>query len=264
MSPPQVHAAAVTLGIVPYLNAAPLTATLPAGWQLRAGDPCELATWLRAGELDAALLPVAEALAGGVGPYLGRLGIACDGAVDSVLLFLPKGADADAFPAEVVLDSASRTSVRLARVVIERYLGRNPRYRTSSSPGPDPEASSNAATLVIGDRAMARRRRATGPVLDLGAMWKAYTGLPFVFARWTARAGLAPADVAALAAALDDAGARGMLLLDHLAATRGPAHGLTHDEARTYLGRTIRYVIGPDEEAGLARFAAEVVALGDP
>lgn len=255
--------AVFTLGIVPYLNAAPLTATLPDTLRRREGDPSELATWLRAGEIDAALLPVAESLVGGVGPYLGRFGIACDGAVDSVLLFLPAGATPQAVPAQVVLDSASRTSVRLVRIILERFLGQFPHYRSSEAPGPSPGAHPGAATLVIGDRAMARRRLATGPVLDLGALWKAHTGLPFVFARWTARVGL-PSDVAAtLAAMLDAAGERGMLRRDQLAATRGPAHGLTEAEARRYLGHTIRYVIGPDEEAGLARFLAEAKALGD-
>lgn len=253
----------VVLGVVAYLNAVPLVAGLPPDVEQRGADPSVLARWLRDGEVDAALLPVAEALAGDVGPFLGRHGIACDGAVDSVLAFLPRPCPPGPWPSQVVLDPASRTSVRLLRVLLEQRFGVRPRYRVAETPGPDPAADPDAATLVIGDRALARRRTARGPVLDLGLAWRDWTGLPFVFARWTARAGL-PADrAAALGRMLDAAAADGILKRDALADAHGPAHGLSAAEARAYLRDAIRFEIGPREEAGLARFAAASADLGD-
>src|SRR5262245_11198736 len=141
------------LGVVPYLNAVPLVADLPREADVRGADPAVLSAWLDAGEVDAALLPVAEALRGVGGGFVGRHGIACDGAVDSVLAFLPREGAPASWPAEVVLDPASRTSVALLRVLLERRHGLAPRYVTASEPGPDPRARPNAITLVIGDRA---------------------------------------------------------------------------------------------------------------
>jgi len=254
---PSVH----TLGVVPYLNALPLLSDLPRDVRQEPADPSVLAERLAAGRYDAALLPVAEALRGLGGGFVGRFGIACDGEVDSVLAFLPRAGPPASWPSRVVLDPASRTSVALLRVLLERRHGLTPRYETAASPGPDPRAYPDAIVLVIGDRAMERRRAFPGGVLDLGAEWKAWTGLPFVFARWTARAGMSDAEKEALGRMLDGAATRGMLRRDELAAEQGPRHGLSPAEARRYLGSSIRYALGERAEAGLARFATELRAL---
>ncbi len=48
------------------------------------------------------------------------------------------------------------------------------------------------AALVIGDNALAIDAAAYGVTkIDLGAEWKALTGLPFVYAAWTGRPGAA-------------------------------------------------------------------------
>jgi hypothetical protein len=65
---PPVH----HLGVVPYLNAIPLLADLPREATLEAADPGALAERLAAGACDAALLPLAEALRGVGGGFLGR------------------------------------------------------------------------------------------------------------------------------------------------------------------------------------------------
>ena len=51
------------------------------------------------------------------------------------------------------------------------------------------------AALVIGDPALAIDERAQGLVkTDLGSEWQAMTGLPFVYAMWSGREGVAQAD----------------------------------------------------------------------
>lgn len=250
------------LGVVPYLNAVPLLAELPSDLEQRGADPSVLARWLRAGEVDAALLPVAEGLSGAGEGFLGSYGIACDGEVESVLAFVPRPGPPASWPTRVVLDPASRTSVALLRVLLERAYGLVPTYVTADVPGPDPARHPDAVVLVIGDRALHRAARWGGGVLDLGSAWKAWTGLPFVFARWTARRGL-PADRrAALARTLDAAAERGILRAEELAERHGPAHGLAPDAARRYLTRSIRFRIDAAEEAGLARFADELARIG--
>ena len=90
------------------------------------------------GEFDAALLPTAEAVRGAYGPSVGRFGIACDGAVESVLAFVPKPGPPSEWPTDVVLDPASRTSVALLRILLERRYGLSPVYRTAADRGPRP------------------------------------------------------------------------------------------------------------------------------
>jgi chorismate dehydratase len=250
-----------TLGVVPYLNAIPLIAALPDFVRVERGVPSELASRLAAGALDAALLPTAEAIRGAFGPFVGRFGIACDGAVDSVLAFVPREGPPSDWPTDVVLDPASRTSVALLRVLLERRHGLTPVYRTAPTPGPDPRDFPGAMTLTIGDRALAVRRGYAGHVIDLGAEWKAWTGLPFVFARWTSRPGAPATLVEALARTLDGAAQRGLEQRAELAADHGPAHGLTAVEARRYLSTSIRFALGERAEAGFARFADEVRRL---
>lgn len=251
-----------SVGVVPYLNAIPLTAALPDFVRVETAVPAELARRLSRGELDVALLPVAEALRGGFGPFVGRFGIACDGAVESVLAFVPAGGEPVTWPLDVVVDPASRTSVALLRVLLERRWGLAPRYRVAPAPGPDPREHPASITLTIGDRALAVRTGYPGRVVDLGAEWKAWTGLPFVFARWTARAGADAALVEALARTLDGAAQRGLERRDELAADHGPAHGLTSAQARRYLSTSIRFALGERAEAGLARFREELARLG--
>ncbi|MCC7138318.1 MAG: menaquinone biosynthesis protein [Planctomycetes bacterium] len=252
------------LGVVPYLNAVPLLAELPRELAQKGADPAVLARWLREGSVDAALLPVAEGLSGAGDGFLGHFGIACDGHVESVLAFVPHEGPPSSWPRHVVLDPASRTSVALLRVLLERAYGLTPTYVTADVPGPDPAAHPDAVVLAIGDRALHRAAAWRGGIVDLGAAWKAWTGLPFVFARWTARRGLPAADRGTLARALDAAAERGILRTDELAQRHGPAHGIEVGAARRYLGRSIRFRIGPAEEAGLARFAEELGRIGGP
>jgi chorismate dehydratase len=252
----------LTLGNVPYLNTVPLAAYLPPDVGLREADPTVLAEWLRAGTVDAAMLPVAEALRGAGDGYVGRYGIACEGRVDSVLAFFPEAdAPPDAWPRHVVLDPASRTSQALLRILLERRLGLTRTYEVAPEPGPDPRARPDAMTLVIGDRALRHREGWRGGVLDLGAAWKAWTGLPFVFARWTARRGLPMKDRQALTRILDEAARRGLADRDALATAHGPRHGLSAEAARRYFLTAVVYEIDARAEAGLARFARELSAL---
>jgi chorismate dehydratase len=90
----------------------------------------------------------------------------------------------------VALGSTSRTSVLLARMWLAEVHGVQPEYFTCP-----PELSTMLleadAAVLIGDAAL-RANLHDGPryglqVHDLGAMWKEWTGLPFVFAVWAAR-----------------------------------------------------------------------------
>jgi chorismate dehydratase len=242
------------VGVVPYLNAVPLTAGLEADCAVEAVVPSLLAARLAEGRYDVALIPVAEAIRGVGGGYVGRYGIASEGPVASVLLFLRRP------PRDVrsvLLDPASRTSAALVRWLLAEE-GATPEVRVAERPAPDPEVAREDAVLVIGDPALAAATRWKGDVIDLGEAWTRRTRLPFVFARWVARAGLPEERRAEVGARLDRAADVGLPGRGALARRWAEARGEDPARAEAYVRKFVRYRIGPREEEGLARFEAIV------
>jgi chorismate dehydratase len=236
---------ALRVGRLPYLNAVPFSGPF-VGEEPRwhTDVPRRLGELAAAGRLDAALLASRDALA--LEPEFRPLdlGIACRGPVGSVLLF-SKDPVSELDGARLALTAESRTSRALLRILMREHFGVQPRYVAGGVRAD--------ACLAIGDAALAMRAAARWPfVLDLGAAWARFTGLPFVYARWVVRRD-APADAArALAREL---GARLDAPVDWSAARR-PA-GLGEVAARAYLD-AFTYRLGPAECAGLRRFHREL------
>ncbi len=232
----------LTYGAVSYLNARPLVEGLAP---LVLDTPARLVEAYADGGIDVALLPVAAAQAAGLA-RVGSLGVAADGAVDSVLLFLRCTARE---VKTLALDPASRTSRLLAQIVLREVYGRELRVLDPSDAAA--ETRSADAELVIGDAALVRR--ATGEAhLDLAEEWTRFTGLPFVFAAWYGESRAEPQ--------LEEAYARGRKRFSDYA--RNAGLGLAPDELERYLRERIRFRIGPREEEGLARFHASCRSLG--
>ena len=152
-------------------------------WQ-RPALPSALATLIRNDELELALVPQVEACRREEYRILPGHCISCDGEVGSILLFGEKNWEDIQ---KVAVDHASNSSVQLLSVL--RHIdGLSP---LDLSVGPsnlsilehDSEVDS---VLLIGDAALENARLPISR-LDLGAMWKKRTGLPFVFAVWLAR-----------------------------------------------------------------------------
>ncbi len=122
------------------------------------------------------------------------LSVAAQEKVESVLLF-SWHADWRALDGgSVALSSDSATSVALVRLLAEERYGAHPRYVTTL-PDLDAMLAEHDAALLIGDVALVegqKRREIVGRgkpyVFDLATEWRAWTGLPFVFAVWAARA----------------------------------------------------------------------------
>lgn len=188
------------IGSVPYLNARPLTDAISD--HLVFDVPSELAARFRCGELDAALLPVYEAIDLGAATVADGVAIACDGEVYSVILATrePVGS-----LQSVALDPASRTSSHLLQCLFAEYFGKEVEWT-------DGPTDDRQARLIIGDPAIEFRRqhsRAGWEFIDLGAEWKRWTELPFVFACWVFRPGLENPET--LAASLREVKRRGVL-----------------------------------------------------
>jgi chorismate dehydratase len=217
-----------SFGAVSYLNARPLTEGLDP---LVLAPPAELVELYRAGGIDAALLPVAAGVELGL-PRVGSLGVAADGPVDSVLLFL-RAPLADV--RTLRLDPESRTSNVLAQVLL-------PDVRVVAQ-----EAD---AEVVIGDRALVRAMR-DQDFVDLAGLWTERTGLPFVFAAWYG--------AAECEAELELAYARGREKLADYAAEA--ALGLDAETLHDYLAHRIHYRLGPRKLEGLTLFVERARAL---
>ena len=243
----------IRVGVVGYRNAIPLAHGLDAedGLRVRRGVPAEIADGLDRGELDVGLVPVA-ALADhpewGVVP---NLGIAAEGEVTSVALFLGRPLDEIE---TIALDPASRTSNVLARLWLRHRLGREVAV-VSGAADLSRRLSEADAAVGIGDAAL--DHPAGDPErIDLAGAWTEWTGLPFVFAVWAGpRAGV-PGLAERLSARLE----ANLASLDAVLAETVPAG--ERPAVRRYLTRHIRHRLGEAEERGLRAFFERAARAG--
>ncbi|MCU0846857.1 MAG: menaquinone biosynthesis protein [Spirochaetes bacterium] len=84
----------------------------------------------------------------------------------------------------VGLTTASRTSVTLVRILLEKYYGLRPEY-VPVKPVPDMEAVD--AAVVIGNEAMLEGTVPVEYIYDVGDLWLRKTGHPVVFAVFAVR-----------------------------------------------------------------------------
>ena len=163
------------IGCVKYLNSRPLICAYDGAVVF--DHPAALAKMLAAGKLDAALVPVFEALRDPHYLLVDDVAVGCDGPVFSVFL-AHRGALRDV--RSIALDPASMSSANLLRVLLAEFHGLHPAFGENGD-----------AQLLIGNQALefrcAQGEDSGWHFLDLGAEWKRCTGLPFVFAVWVVR-----------------------------------------------------------------------------
>jgi chorismate dehydratase len=248
----------VRIGAVGYLNARPLTWALgrdPARWKVRYDLPSGCAALLHEGSVDLGLIPSIEYLRGDY-RFVPGVGIGSRGAIASVALYTKRPIDDIA---RIALDTSSRTSVTLIRVLCRHHFGISPEFVPH---GPDLAAMTREcdAGLLIGDPAFDADHDGLGLTkIDLGEAWTAMTGLPFIYAAWTGRPGaVTSADVAALQAAQHE----GVRATDAIAAEYGRGDGARAARAAAYLRDNVRYGLGPEEAAGLQLFLDYAADLG--
>ncbi len=246
------------LGAVSYLNVRPLVFGLDADpdVSLRFDVPAVCARLLDAGSIDLGMVPSITWLDRHGDRIVPGLCIGSDGPVGSVALFTRREMRD---VRTVALDASSRTSAALVRIVCRRHYAIDPVFLTQP---PDVEAMLAVAdaALLIGDPALFLDHDALGlQKIDLGELWTAMTGLPFVWAFWSGPAGATtPGIVARLQRAADD----GRRSLDAVA----DAYCVDRPEwaavARSYLRENMRYELGPREVEALRTYYGEVARLG--
>lgn len=242
-----------SIAAVSFLNTVPLVAALEGrpDVALVRDVPSALAERLADGRAEAALLPVIDLarLAPAPRVLLEAGGIASDGTTLTVRVFSRVPPEA---VAALWTDLDSHTSVALAQVLWREAFGRALAVHPLDARRPlPPEAD---AILLIGDKVVAAPPADRPHQLDLGALWRQTTGLPFVFAAWAAGATVPPERAAGLTHLLATARCEGAARIDALAETYAPRHGWPADVARRYLARNMQYELTDRHRAGLAAF----------
>ncbi|MFM7710908.1 MAG: menaquinone biosynthetic enzyme MqnA/MqnD family protein [Ferruginibacter sp.] len=176
----------IRIGAVSYLNTKPMTFHFEQGFMQDRIDfsydhPAVLATQLQNGLIDLGLVPIAVLPSLDNPSIISDFCISTDGEVASVCLFSNTPLES---VDTILLDYQSRSSVGLLRVLLHHFWKLHPTL-IQTAPGYEETIQGTTAGLIIGDRAL-RFRNQTAYCYDLGAAWKAFTGLPFVFAAWIA------------------------------------------------------------------------------
>ncbi len=181
------------LGRINFLNVLPIYYPLEAGmipnpFVIVPGVPSELNELCAGGALDISPVSSIEyARRAGLYHIVPDLSISSAGEVRSVLLL-------SRMPIErlsgktVLATSKSHTSVGLLKVLCRLRYGVDLRIETGECSNYAAGSGLPDACLTIGDEALRLGGSGLFPhVLDLGAAWFEWTGLPFVFAVWVVR-----------------------------------------------------------------------------
>ncbi|MCX4747254.1 menaquinone biosynthesis protein [Kitasatospora sp. NBC_01287] len=164
----------------------------------------------------------------------------------------------------VALGSTSRTSIRLAQLLLEEREGVRPEY-VSCPPDLEAMLARADAAVLIGDpalRATLEARPDSGyTVHDLGQMWKDWTGLPFVFAVWAARREFVerqPELVAAVHGAFLASRDLSLVEADQVAAHSARWEPFDAAVLERYFSQALDFSLGERQLAGIAEFARRV------
>jgi chorismate dehydratase len=161
------------IAAVSFLNTRPMIEGLDARTdvELHLAVPARLLDLLQSGQNDVALLPAIDYQRADNLVMLPGCCIGADGAALTVRVFSRVKI---AQIRTLRLDTESHTSNALARILLSEVYGIRP---TISDDGAD-------AMVYIGDKVVTRPPADMPYDIDLGQVWKEWTGLPFVFAAW--------------------------------------------------------------------------------
>jgi chorismate dehydratase len=236
----------IRVGAVSYLNTKPLIYGFEQGMmkdevELIFDYPAKIAAALLNNTIDIGLVPVAIIPEMKEYHIIGDHCIGSEGEVASVCLF----SEVPLNEIEtVLLDYQSRTSVKLAQVLMKEYWKINPVIKNATDDFRS-EIRNTTAAIVIGDRAL-EQRKISAYSYDLGLAWKEFTGKPFVFAAWVSNKPL----TAKFIAAFDEASAVGLNNIDEVVKT----NPYTVFDLKRYYTEFISYQFTENKKAGLQQF----------
>jgi chorismate dehydratase len=216
-------------------------------YQILPATPARCAEQLANGEADIGLIPTVEYQRIPNLLVIPEIAVAAANEVRSVLLVRPHGR---VRIRSVALDTSSRTSVALLKLLLHSRMGLAPEY-VPCKPNVSDMLHRCDAALIIGDAAL----RCTGEeyeIMDLAAAWRDWQAKPFVFAFWACRAETAlPEHVIEI---FQEARDWGLARIEEIAAAHALSLGLPAAFLEEYLRRNLDHVMGPEHREGLERF----------
>ena len=258
------------LGRIAYVNCYPVYTALDRGAvtvpaTVVTGTPAELNDRLADGRLEVSVISAVEyARHAAAFELLPELSISCDGPVRSVLLF-SRRPPRELGGGRVLVSTSSRTSVLLLELLTRDAWGAPVELvNAPAEPGDLARLASvpHEAVLVIGDAALLLVAGHAYPyVVDLGAAWKDWTGLPFVFAVWAARRDADRGAVRDVHRALLASRKWGLAHLDDLADLAAATTGVDRRVCADYLSG-LDYGLSYRHLAGLSDFLRRLAARG--
>jgi chorismate dehydratase len=245
----------IRISAVSYLNTLPFVyglknITLGFSTDLSLDTPAECARKLIHNEADLGLVPVASIPGINNAEIVSDFCIGAIGKVQTVLLL-------SNYPLKeiktIFLDTDSRTSVKLLKILGKRFWKRDFEWRTmdiSNYRGNRP-----VGFLMIGDKTFAERKKFKYGI-DLSLEWERFTGLPFVFAAWVANKHL-PAD---FVNNFNRALRYGIANIDR--ASEGYENGLIgHEDLKDYLKHSISYSLDAKKKQAMTLFLQYAASL---
>jgi chorismate dehydratase len=239
----------IRVGSVSYLNAKPLIHGLENERDLALilDVPSRLLPGLREKRFDIALLPVIDYQRLENLSIVPSGGIGCDGPTLTVRIF-------SRVPIEriktLACDTDSHTSVALARIVLAEEFGIHPQLIDLLKPD-EPQSRPAEARLLIGDKVVCEEPPGFEHQLDLGSAWKQLTGLPFVFAVWTARDGI---DLRDLPQRLERAKHEGLSQVREIVSKFAVPRGWPAGIAQQYLTSYLKFDVTPLHLQAIEKF----------
>ena len=269
------------IGRIPYINCYPVYGAIDRGivpleGELVDGVPTTLNRMMRDGQLDVSVISAVE-YATDASRYLllPDLAITSDGPVRSVMMFSTRPAQ-ELDGRKVLVSRSSMTSVALLELLFDNVWHVKPRFVPANAEMADVDAfgqEDHDARLVIGDAALLLNSRMNAGATtlppgadyryayDLGGEWKAWTGLPFVFAVWVAQRTTAVQATLAVHGRLITSRNWGLEHRDVLAAQASLATGVSQPVCLEYLSG-LDYRLSYSHLAGLTEFFRRLVAAG--
>jgi len=149
----------------------------------------------------------------------------------------------------IYLDYRSRTSVNLSKVLAINFWMRDFLWLNTSKGFDFRNIGMNEAVVLIGDQCF-EYEKSFRYRTDLAGEWKKFTGLPFVFACWTANKKIDRIFVEDFNQALKS----GVMNIDAVVKSIGKTGLITGKVLKEYLTENIDYILNDDKKKGLELF----------
>jgi chorismate dehydratase len=213
---------------------------------LETDHPADCAAKLISGVVDIGLIPVASLPMLKEYYIISNYCIGANGNVRTVMLL-------SNCPFEeietIYLDYRSRSSVNLSKVMAKNFWKKEFRWVNTSKGFDFRNIGLNEAVVLIGDQCFEFENSFRYKV-DLAGEWKKFSGLPFVFACWTANKKLESRFIDEFNTALQT----GVNNIESVVERFGETGSITGETLRKYLTENIDYDFNEEKKRGLDLF----------